>query len=140
MESLTDVFILTYEKMRRYNGSWHIEKKILFPERVFLESKDEKTLENELSQCQYFMEGKTSLIPIRSQDEALLRNLCGKEKLLKMSRGVIQRGTTKITEGPLKGNENRICKIDRHKRLARLEFVGRELETIWAGLEIVDKS
>ncbi len=139
MESLTDAFIMTYERMRRYKGSWHMEKEILFPERIFLESKDEEILKNELSQRQCFMEGETSLIPIRSQDEVLLRNLCGKEKHLRMSRGVIKKGTTKVTEGPLKGNENRICKIDRHRRLARLQFAGRGLETVWAGLEIVEK-
>lgn len=114
-KSLTDAFVLTYDRMRRYQGDWHLEKRILFPERVFLESKDEKALKDELRQCQRIVEQKASLIQIGNQDEAFLRGLCGKEKHLKMSRGVIQKGDTRVTEGPLKGNENHIGKIDRHR-------------------------
>lgn len=139
-KSLTDAFVLTYDRMRRYEGDWHLEKRILFPERVFLESRDEKALMDELYQYQSISKQKNSLIRIGSQDEAFLRGLCGKEKHLKMSRGVIQKGDARVTEGPLKGNENRIRKIDRHRRLARLEFTGHELGNVWAGLEIFEKN
>lgn len=139
-KSLKDAFVLTYDRMRRYEGDWHLEKRILFPKRVFLESRDEKALRNELRQYQGIVEQKTPLIRIGNQDEAFLRDLCGEKKHLKMSRGVIQKGDARVTEGPLKGNENRIRKIDRHRRLARLEFAGHELGNVWAGLEIFEKN
>ena len=139
-KSLTDAFVLTYDRMRRYEGNWHLEKCILFPERVFLESSNEKALRNALRHCQNIMEQKISLIRLEIQDEMFLRDLCGKEKHMKMSRGVIQKGGARVTEGPLKGNENRIGKIDRHRRLARLKFTGHELGNVWAGLEIFEKN
>lgn len=131
-----DAFILTYDRLRRYEGEWHLEKDILFPNKIFLESGDTETLKRELSR---WRNKEIGLIPVNGQDETFLKNLCGEERHLKMSRGVIRKGSPEITEGPLRGNENRICKIDRHKRLARLGFTGRELGNVWAGLEIHEK-
>lgn len=58
-----------------------------------------------------------------------------------MSTGVIINNTTKITEGPLVGLEKYVKKIDRHKRLAWLEFLigDNEQLTMQAGLEIISK-
>ncbi len=53
---------------------------------------------------------------------------------------MIFEGVTKVTEGPLKGLEAQICKIDRHKRLARLETPqGENVRYVLAGLEIMEK-
>ena len=41
-----------------------------------------------------------------------------------MSRGIIREGNAQVTDGPLKGMENRIRRIDRHKRLAKIEIAG----------------
>ena len=46
-----------------------------------------------------------------------------------------------VTEGPLEGMEERICQINRHKRLARIRASkSREAGYILAGLEIMEKS
>ncbi len=56
-------------------------------------------------------------------------------------RGVIYGGITQVTEGPLKAAERRICKIDRHKRLAKVEVPeGKIFRYLSAGLEIEEKS
>ena len=57
-----------------------------------------------------------------------------------MSKGLIVNDQVIIREGPLKGNEGLIKKIDRHKRRAylELEMFGRTVET-QVGLEIVEK-
>ena len=71
-----------------------------------------------------------------------LKSLYGKACHLKMSRGILFKGAARITEGPLKGMENRICKVDRHKRLAHIRTVigsGGELSYIQVGLEITEK-
>ena len=74
-----------------------------------------------------------------------------------MSHGVIKDGITRITEGPLKGMEQRIGRIDRHKRLAKLlltvnrdqrrgkkqdpqEIGEQDFRYITAGLEITEKN
>ena len=35
---LRDVFTFTYERMRRYEGSWHTETRSMFPGYIFLET------------------------------------------------------------------------------------------------------
>lgn len=125
---LHGAFVLTYDKMRRYEGVWHLERKLLFPECIFLESEQEEALTKELMRCGYFAgitEQKDCLIPVGREEKEFLRRLCGKERHLGMSRGIICKGVPQITEGPLKGMENRILRIDRHKRLARVEIAGK---------------
>lgn len=39
------------------------------------------------------------------------KHLYGGGHHLKMSRGILFKGAARITEGPLKGMENRLCKI-----------------------------
>ena len=59
---------------------------------------------------------------------------------MSMSRGIIRGGETHVTEGPLKGKEELIRRIDRHKRVAYLDnwaFSGKGL--VKAGLEIASK-
>ncbi len=155
---LLNAFVFTYDRMRRFQGEWHMEKQLMFPAGVFLESDDEATLMEELRR--YSKKAKPgavfkALAPVKKSEEMFLKSLCGESRHLGMSKGVIQDGITQITEGPLRGMEERICRIDRHKRLARLavpqgssfhhnlagnmtseSFV---LRSVPVGLEIIDK-
>lgn len=139
-EALQDIFLLTYDCMRRYQGTWHLERKLVFPENVLLESENENILEDELKErCEVMGKGR-EILKISPEEEKFLRFLCGKKKHMGMSRGVIFGGVTRVTEGPLKGAEAQICKIDRHKRMARLELPeGRNIRYLMAGLEIMEK-
>ena len=137
--ALKDAFIFTYDRMRKFKGEWHLERQLLFPECVFLESEDKRRLSEELKEYK-----KAKLLPVRKSEEMFLSSLCGKDHHLAMSRGVIQDGITWVIEGPLRGWEDSICRIDRHKRLARLaapKSFAPELTkgSISAGLEIVEK-
>lgn len=131
-EPASDAFVLTYDKMRRYEGAWHVERKELFPDYVFLES-SKSSEESEARQYGAFFQ-------LDRETEALLKSLCGEAHHLKMSRGVIRNGVTKVLEGPLLGRESQIRKIDRHKRLARVEISAEGVfGYVPAGLEIVEK-
>lgn len=137
-----DIFVLTYDKMRRYEGAWHLERHLLFPEYIFLESENEELLLEELGKCDGIAADSRHLNRIDREEEKFLRSICGKEHHLGMSRGIIREGSTHITEGPLKGMENRICRIDRHKRLAKIgimDFADDLGRYITAGLEIKEK-
>lgn len=46
--ALEDAFVPTYDRMKRYQGEWHVEQGIAFPDIIFLESEDPDTLEQEL--------------------------------------------------------------------------------------------
>ena len=60
--------------------------------------------------------------------------------VVEMSEGVIEGDRVIVTQGPLKGREAWITKVDRHKRLAWLDMrmFGRT-KSIKVGLEIVSK-
>ncbi len=133
---LKDAFILTYDCLRRYEGAWHMEKKRLFPNNVVLESDDGQRL---LDECESYNDiiQQNSLRCMSGEEEGVLKLLCGKTHNVEMSRGIICRGITKVMEGPLKGMEDRIQKIDRHKRLAWIHVQSEYF--ILAGLEIVEK-
>ena len=136
-----DVFVLTYDRMRKYKGAWHLERHPLFPGHIILESGEDGILSADSEKC-----GMTSvlwnhMVRIGSKEEGVLRGLCGEAHHLEMSRGVIRKGNTRITEGPLKGKEGQICGIDRHKRLARIEIgIRPDCRFILAGLEITEKT
>lgn len=142
--TLFDVFQLTGEQMKRYEGSWHLEKKILFPLTVFLETADRNALIAKMRPYAHMAQkddGRDFLQPLTDEEEKFLERLFGREHYLSMSTGYIKSGITHVTKGPLKGWENRICKIDRHKRTARLKAPTEWLQRSFvAGLEIVSKS
>lgn len=132
-----DVFELTYDRMRRYEGTWHLERRSLFPGYIFLESEDRAILSEWLGECGIL----ERMIQVGRKEEKFLKELCGEAHNLKMSRGIIWKGNTRITEGPLKGREKQICGIDRHKRIARVEIrMEPDYYYIPAGLEITEKS
>lgn len=142
---IRDVFVFTREQMKRYEGSWHVEEKPLFPGSIFLETEDVPALMRMLGQMfqENGSDGKAD-IPLRqlhAAEEKFLAELGGRQHHLPMSTGYIRDGVTHVTEGPLKGWENRICKIDRHKRTARLKAPTAWLQNDFvAGLEITSKS
>lgn len=143
-EALEDAFVFTYDRMRRYNGVWHLEQQPLFPHYLFLESRNEEKLTEELKRYpQVFsvFENDGKLVRVEPEEEKLLRILCGSGHHSGMSRGYIQNGQTVVTEGPLRGRENLIRRIDRHKRIARIGMPSmgsfREMQV---GLEIISKN
>ena len=143
-EALGEAFIFTYDRMRRYDGAWHLERRLLFPHYLFLETGNEEKLAKELKQYSnvfpvFERDGK--LVQVEPEEERFLRALCGAEHHSRMSRGYIRDGQTVVTEGPLKGKENLIRRIDRHKRIARVGMPSTgQLREMQVGLEIVAKS
>ncbi len=141
---LKEAFVFTYDRMRRFQGEWHLERQLMFPDYVFLESDDETALTEELNRYRKIagLYRECEDVPyVEKNEENFLISLCGETHHLGMSKGVIRDGITRITEGPVLGMEERIRKVDRHKRLARLEVPGNHMPgSILAGLEIVDKS
>lgn len=142
-EVLEDCFIPRYESMKRYRGEWHKEKKVLFPGYVFMVSEDVEQLFQKLKQ----VAGLTKLlgtgdeiVPLAEEEIRLLKDFGNEEQVVKLSKGIIAGAQVIIKEGPLKGYEGCIRKIDRHKRLAylELEMMGRKVEA-QVGVEIVEK-
>ena len=80
------------------------------------------------------------IIPLSADDETWLTCLAGPSHVVEPSFGVMEGDEVAIVEGPLKGFETQIKKIDRHKRLAYVEvrLLGRT-KLIKVGAEVVRK-
>lgn len=148
---LQDIFVFTCDRMKRYQGSWHIEKTSMFPDYVFLETGNIRALSECLEPYREFtcvLEDEAEyhglLRRVSPEEEIMLRRLGGPEHHLGISQGYISDGITHVTQGPLVGMERRIRKIDRHKRIAWIEYpadgAGGSRAPFTAGLEITSKT
>lgn len=142
-EILEKSFLPCFEEMKRYKGAWHKEQKLLFPGYVFLIS----TAPDQLYRSLKSVIGLTKLlktgeqiISLTEEEIRFLLRFGGKEQLVKMSTGFVEQAQVIILDGPLKGMEGYIKKIDRHRREASLELpmFGRILD-VKVGLEIIAK-
>lgn len=139
-------FVPTYDCMKKYQGSWHMEQKPLLADCFFIECKDKETLQNTLNQQQCSQPLADDIISgaraLQPEQEKFLKSLMQPDtKRISMSTGYIKDGTTYVTQGPLQGREKYIRKIDRHKRLAWLMIpAGDNTWKMSAGLEIISKS
>ena len=79
-------------------------------------------------------------IALRQSEKQMLLSLCNDDFCIESLCGFIEGGRVYIIEGPLKGFESIIRKIDRHKRIASIEIeFMRGIRLVHVGLEIIRK-
>ncbi|NBH72676.1 hypothetical protein D3Z51_11720 [Clostridiaceae bacterium] len=126
-KNLQEVVCFEYHRMMRYGGSWHLERRTLLPGCIFLVGTADIKL-------------KERAVPLIPCESPYLKELCQEDNLIAMSKGIIKAGKTIVTNGPLKGRERLIKRIDRHKRTAEIEiFLSGQKEQVTVGLEIYEK-
>lgn len=134
-------------KMKKYLGEWHLCREPLFPGYVFVISSQPEELYQALKRIPRLtrlLGTGENWTHMSQEDIDTVHRLAGptasQEWLTDFSRGYVQNGIITITEGPLKGLEPQIRKIDRHKRTAWLEveLMGEKRE-VRVGVEIVTK-
>ncbi|MCD8091105.1 MAG: antiterminator LoaP [Clostridiales bacterium] len=140
---LNDCFFPQYEEMKKYEGKWHKEKKLLFPGYLILDTERIYDLVGELVKIEGFkrvLGDMDYLVPLSEAEEAFLQRFGGKKQVVEMSIGVIENERVQIISGPMMGMEGCIRKIDRHKRTAKIEveMFGRTMEAT-VGVEIIKK-
>ena len=138
-----DCRIIYYETKRKYQGSWHTEKRTMFPGYLFVESEQVEELFMELRkipELTKLLGYGTDIVAISKEEEEFLKCLTGGTDTVEMSYGVQEGDRVMVRSGSLSGLESIIRKIDRHKRKAYIEVdllgVPRQVEI---GLEIVKK-
>lgn len=139
-----EIFLITFEKMKRYKGSWHCQDELLFQGYVFADVENREQLEKasrDAAVFRFFDSGEYSLC-LKDAEKSFLKDVGGEEHRIAMSKGYIRDGITFVTEGPLCGKECRIRKIDRHKRMARIDSPLQcfQRQGLWMGLEITAKN
>lgn len=139
---LNDCYVMRTEHERRRAGSWQTELVPTFPSYLFLDVRDADALARGLALLSaparlLWIGDAPAVIP--TEDAALLRALSGPDHVIRMSRGAIEGGALRVWEGPLAGLEQRVRKIDRHRRVAHLDSCLGE-GRLRVGLEVVSKT
>ncbi len=139
-----DIFVLRFNRSRKYYGKWHKESKVMFPGYIFVDTDTPAQLHENLKNVPAFTKvlghDKDEFVPIESNKERLFKDMINDNHEIELSVGLIEGDRIIITDGPLEGKEAMICKINRHKRTATLDvemFGGTVGVTV--GLEIVEK-
>lgn len=145
-EGIQEITYFRYQRMMRYRGSWHLEKRALLPGYIFLSRTREGTLRKREAKGKNQENQETEKeipkadIPLKPCEISYLKKMCSDDGIIDISRGVIKNGVPIITEGPLKGREHLIKKIDRHKRTAEISLpFDRKTVEVTVGLEIYQK-
>jgi len=111
---------------------------------VFAEADGQKRLDEAASKTAVFLNTKEGGYSLRlpEAERKFLADVGGDAHHIAMSKGFIKDGITFVTEGPLCGKERKIRKIDRHKRMARIDSLLEcyQKQGLWMGLEITAKS
>jgi len=144
-------FVPMLEVIYKISGRIKKETKPLFPGYVFIESGvPSLKFINMMCRVVFFSQdiirilkyADTGEIAIRESEKRMLLRLCNNERCIESSTGIIEGDSVYIKEGPLKGLESIVKKIDRHKRRAfiELEFMGEVRQVSLAlVLDIVEK-
>ena len=142
-ELVGQCFLPYYERKRKYRGLWRVEKAILFPGYIFVETNNIQELYfalKEIPELTKVLRAEDAWLPLYAEEEKFLERLMGEERIVRLSKGYIEGDKVIIKEGPMQGLEGMIRKIDRHKRIAiiEVELFMRKVE-VSIGLEIVEK-
>ena len=140
-----ECFVPRFELMKRKGGAWVRSHERLFPGYLFMVTGDPVAAAQRLRQIPMFMrvlgsDGDT-FIPLRPEEVAWLKAFTTTDAhVMELSQGIIEGDRVIVVEGPLKGHEAQITRIDRHRRLAWMDMsmFGR-MKSIRVGLEVVSK-
>lgn len=142
---ISSCFIPVREVKKRRGGEWKTERELLFPGYLFVETSEPELASERLRELPLFMRVLADVggefLPLGDDETSWIRSLTTEHShVVEMSEGVIEGDRVIVTQGPLKGREAWITKVDRHKRLAWLDMrmFGRT-KSIKVGLEIVSK-
>jgi transcriptional antiterminator NusG len=143
-------FIPLLEIFHRYANK-RIEKEIkpLFPGYVFIESElDSKYFYILINQfirthraiLKILKYGESDEMAIREEERQTFLNICNNEKCIETSVGFLEGDKIIVSEGPLKGKESIIKRINRYRREAiiEIEILGRTIP-VKVGIDIIEK-
>ncbi len=141
-------FVPLEERLFKTAGKVKRELKPLFPGYVFIETdlpskefiKRTSILIHTSLDIICLLRYSNTEVAMRESERQMLLSICNDERCIESSIGIIKGDRIYITDGPLKGKESIVCKINRHTRRAiiKLGFLGEE-RLVNVSLEIVKK-
>ena len=140
---LDDCFVLRRQALRRRGGAWRLCDEVMFPGYIFLVTDDPAGLAEGLgllTSFAYLLNRDGAPSTLDEREVAFVRDFGGPQHTVALSRGSIEGGRLTVEEGPLKGREHLVAKVDRHKRMAWLHGGMLGEGSVRVGLEVVSKT
>ncbi len=134
---------------KRYLGAWHEERELFLPGYLFWveeESADwwKNFCKASDSREAFRYDGSFffgAMSPVGKDEEEFLKKITEGKDEISMSYGVIRNGVLNIFRGAMAGMEDRVTKIDRHKRKGYIKvWLDEEERVAEIGLEITEKT
>jgi len=117
--------IPTKTEQQKWNGEIKEVTKHLFPGYIFVDTDDPEGMHIKIRRIKYnsrVMKTGDDFTPISEAEQEIIDALTGEDGNVGISTGVLENGTLKVINGPLKGFEKYIVRIDRYKRKAWLKM------------------
>jgi len=141
-------FIPLQEILFRKSGVVRKETRVLFPGYVFVESELPgqqflrlmNPLINSISDMVSILKYSETEIAMRESERRMLLGLYNNDYCIESSYGIMKGERIHITEGPLKGLESIVKKVNRHKRQAWIEIeIMGDIRLVCVALDVVEK-
>jgi len=124
---LTDAFILRKECWMKRQGCWFLEAKGMYRGYAFAVTTDAASLAKAVLRLTLPVElvGTESRNWVPLSDEAVkwYESVVDDRHVIRSSTAVIEDGVLRVVRGPLVGQEERISKVDRHRRRCTVRVV-----------------
>lgn len=136
-----EVFTMKRRKDIHGLGRWWTDTGVLFPGYVFLKTKDPSRISGVLHHAPAVrkkLPDRAYVMPVSDEEAALLAALGGDAHVIDISVGYKDETGVVLLWGPLCGLQDKIRKINRHNRVARIEaplFNGEK--RLWVGLRVL---
>ncbi|RXE58673.1 antiterminator LoaP [Acetivibrio mesophilus] len=141
-------FIPLQEILFRRSGTVRKEIRPLFPGYVFIESilpgqdflEETNYLINKSGDIISLLKYSDTEVAMKESEKLRLLSLCNNDHCIEVSYGIIEGDKIHIFDGPLKGMESIVRKVNRHKReaLIEIEIMG-DVRLVTVALEVVKK-
>ena len=135
------MFVPMYIRKIHFKKEWHDIRKTLFPGYFFVDTENIEPVLEQLAKVERFtkvLRKAEAVSPVTEEEQTFLQNMMDESHTVQCSVGFIVGEKICITDGPLRNHYGLIKKIDRHRRIAKLEinFFGRPTPAE-VGLEVL---
>lgn len=117
---LADAFVPQKERWIKRGGVWFLEPARMYRGYAFALSHDaaglSKTLAKLSIQAELAGDGERAWLPLADEAAAWFERSMDAYHIIRSSTAVIEYGELRVMEGPLVGQEDRIDRVDRHRR------------------------
>lgn len=137
--SLEEAYVPRCRLPLKVRGEWLLTESILFPGYVMLRTRDLRGLRRSLSiltEYNRLLSTDGGIIALTPAELRVIDAICGPERCLAVSEGIVRSGVLCVTDGPLVGKESLIERYSRHKRCAWLTAGVLGRARVRVGLEV----